>query len=59
MLRRRISGGAHSPQFDFAHSGGSWYDYARDCRSASRAGDLPGDLFIRYGFRVLLAPGQP
>ena len=44
MLRRRISGGAHSPQSDFAHSGGS----------------LPARKSERFGkFDVTWAQGNP
>jgi len=40
--------------------GGRWGIYAGDCRSAARGGDGdPGDRNNRFGFRVLLAPGQP
>ncbi len=36
--------------------GGSWFDYARYCRSASRYGDVPGARSVYIGFR--LARGQ-
>ena len=39
--------------------GGVWYYYARCCRSASRTYDYPDYWDIDFGFRVLLAPGQP
>ncbi len=38
--------------------GGNWYWDSRSCRSAERGGD-PGNRFDIYGFRVVLAPGQP
>ena len=36
--------------------GGSWCDYARNCRSAMRYNSNPGDKFRICGFRVALAP---
>ena len=39
--------------------GGSWFDSAADCRSATRSDYLPANLSIIIGFRVVLAPGQP
>ena len=39
--------------------GGSWYFDAWYCRSAARVWGYPGLWFIRYGFRPVLAPGQP
>ena len=41
--------------------GGYWFINARDCRSASRDGDGrdPDGRGRDFGFRVLLAPGQP
>ena len=39
--------------------GGGWYDYAADCRSASRDLYYPLNWYISFGFRVVLAPGQP
>jgi formylglycine-generating enzyme required for sulfatase activity len=33
--------------------GGSWSDYARDCRSADRSGDMPGECFYALGFRLV------
>jgi formylglycine-generating enzyme required for sulfatase activity/energy-coupling factor transporter ATP-binding protein EcfA2 len=39
--------------------GGSWYDPAGDCRSASRSGVVPGDRSGDLGFRLVLLPGQP
>lgn len=37
--------------------GGSWYDYAEDCRSANRASALPATSDYRTGFRIA-APGN-
>ena len=34
--------------------GGCWYDYAKDCRSASRFNDGPTRRLISYGFRLVL-----
>ena len=39
--------------------GGYWGGYAGDCRSAYRNANYPGGRYINFGFRVLLAPGQP
>jgi formylglycine-generating enzyme required for sulfatase activity len=39
--------------------GGYWGRLARDCRSATRYGNFPDDWDDMYGFRVVLAPGQP
>ncbi len=39
--------------------GGTWYDYAWDCRSADRDIYTPDFRYNGTGFRVLLAPGQP
>nr|WP_304364479.1 formylglycine-generating enzyme family protein [Methanosarcina sp. KYL-1] len=33
--------------------GGSWYSFARNCRSAFRNGDVPGDSGVFCGFRLL------
>jgi formylglycine-generating enzyme required for sulfatase activity len=39
--------------------GGAWSMWPVECRSASRAGRLPGVSGSRTGFRVLLVPAQP
>ena len=39
--------------------GGTWDNNARDCRSANRDSAPPGNDNDNFGFRVLLAPGQP
>ena len=39
--------------------GGYWYSGAGRCRSADRIYFNPGDRLNSFGFRVLLAPGQP
>jgi len=39
--------------------GGDWNDLAGYCRSANRGIYSPDGTFIYFGFRVLLAPGQP
>jgi formylglycine-generating enzyme required for sulfatase activity len=39
--------------------GGSWGHVARACRSAFRYLNDPGNRFHYYGFRVVLASGQP
>jgi sulfatase modifying factor 1 len=36
--------------------GGSWYDRASYCRSASRGGSVPSDRSGSLGFRLLLSP---
>jgi formylglycine-generating enzyme required for sulfatase activity len=42
------------------YRGGAWTSYARDCRSAARSGNAYPVLWYGYfGFRVVLAPGQP
>ena len=38
--------------------GGSWYDYARNCRSAGRPSDDPRGRYINYGFRVALSQAE-
>ena len=38
--------------------GGSWYDYAINCRSATRYGDNPATRFDTVGFRCARAAGQ-
>ena len=38
--------------------GGSWYDYARNCRSANRDWYSPGERSRSLGFRLVLSPGQ-
>ena len=38
--------------------GGSWYIYARYCRSAQRGTDFPTDTNYLIGFRVVLAQDQ-
>ncbi|MBT3192574.1 MAG: SUMF1/EgtB/PvdO family nonheme iron enzyme [Verrucomicrobia bacterium] len=53
------SGGATDPRGASSGSGrvlrgGSWYVYARDCRSASRVGSAPSVRGFVIGFRVLL-----
>ena len=37
--------------------GGSWDNYARDCRSAYRFGDVPGDRGNYLGFRLVCSAG--
>ena len=39
--------------------GGSWINYGRYCRSASRSRHAPDDQDGTVGFRPVLAPGQP
>ena len=40
--------------------GGGWHDVAGQCRSASRLNyGIPGDRFYDFGFRVVLALGNP
>ena len=39
--------------------GGSWFNYPRNCRSATRNHDVPGDSYINYGFRVVCLPQGP
>jgi len=42
--------------------GGNWgfeFDAAGSCRSAHRNADSPEDSGAVFGFRVVLAPGQP
>ena len=39
--------------------GGGWSDVAGGCRSATRFGDYPDGRYGYFGFRVLVAPGQP
>ena len=41
-----------------ASRGGSWGNYARDCRCANRAGGSPGFRDYGLGFRVALAPSH-
>ncbi len=36
--------------------GGSWSNFALDCRSANRSGGMPGSRFSNLGFRLVLAP---
>ena len=36
--------------------GGSWYNYARDCRSAYRDLDAPDVRYRSFGFRLLMQP---
>ncbi len=38
--------------------GGSWYDYAHDCRSANRYGNSPDNRDNYLGFRLVLPVGQ-
>jgi formylglycine-generating enzyme required for sulfatase activity/serine/threonine protein kinase len=38
--------------------GGSWFNYARDCRSANRGSNAPGNRGSDLGFRLVLAAGQ-
>ena len=47
------SGGA-----DRVIRGGSWFDSARDCRTASRLGITPDSRYAYHGFRLVLLPGQ-
>ena len=44
---------------DRVFRGGSWFSFARDCRSALRNSDVPGTQAAAIGFRTVLAPGQP
>jgi len=39
--------------------GGSWRDRANSCASAGRVYDYPSSRINYFGFRVVLAPGQP
>ena len=39
--------------------GGGWNFYARDCRSALRASNVPSDQCASIGFRVVLLPSGP
>jgi formylglycine-generating enzyme required for sulfatase activity len=39
--------------------GGSWLDFASHCRSADRIPFPPSNGLNKFGFRVVLAPGQP
>jgi formylglycine-generating enzyme required for sulfatase activity len=39
--------------------GGFWYLNAAHCRSVDRYYDTPASSFANYGFRVVLAAGQP
>lgn len=39
--------------------GGSYGDYGYNCRSAGRQGYHPSTMFPSFGFRVVLAAGQP
>ena len=39
--------------------GGGWYYEARYCRSARRSGRLPEKRDNSFGFRIVLAAGQP
>lgn len=34
--------------------GGSWFNHARDCRSAQRSADDPGYRYDIVGFRLVL-----
>jgi formylglycine-generating enzyme required for sulfatase activity len=38
--------------------GGSWFNVGRNCRSADRYHDTPGNRYYGIGFRPVLAPGQ-
>jgi len=38
--------------------GGCWFSFARYCRSANRHWYSPGYRYRRYGFRLVLVPGQ-
>jgi len=38
------------------HCGGSWNDYARDCRSAHRYGGAPDNADLDLGFRLAAVP---
>lgn len=38
--------------------GGSWVDYAKDCRSAFRFAGSPDSSYIYFGFRLALSTGQ-
>ncbi|MEW6267496.1 MAG: SUMF1/EgtB/PvdO family nonheme iron enzyme [Thermodesulfobacteriota bacterium] len=44
---------------DRVHRGGSWLSYAQYCRSAFRAGLVPGDRFNLLGFRLVRRAGGP
>ena len=39
--------------------GGCWFSGGGDCRSAYRTSVYPSGWIIDFGFRVVLAPGQP
>ncbi len=43
---------------DRVHRGGSWYSFARFCRSAYRYRYSPDNRFSYLGLRLLLPPGQ-
>jgi len=36
--------------------GGSWFDYARNCRVASRYGSGPDYRYYHFGFRLVCSP---
>ncbi len=38
--------------------GGSFYSYAKNCRSANRYAGTPVDRYLGYGFRLVLRPRQ-
>ena len=38
--------------------GGSWYNGARDCRSAHRGWSSPGDAYYGLGFRLSCSAGS-
>ena len=39
--------------------GGGWINYGGNCRSAFRLSSFPSYRYYDFGFRVVLAPGQP
>jgi len=39
--------------------GGGWHDVAGNCRSASRLYGVPDDHYFDFGFRIVLASGNP
>ncbi|NQT37191.1 MAG: SUMF1/EgtB/PvdO family nonheme iron enzyme, partial [Planctomycetes bacterium] len=38
--------------------GGTWLNYPRSCRSATRGGDSPDRRYCNLGFRVAMVPSE-
>ena len=57
-LRRKILYGAPGDGVNRVNRGGSWNNDPRNCRSANRDGNEPGNRDDNLGFRVALAPAQ-